>query len=64
MHPDIQHKIDELTDLIRAKSPKNAVGFTLEINYYECKASFDYRDADGLAKAGISMKNLAGIWVK
>lgn len=60
MIPEIQSKIDELVALIRSKSPTNAVGFNLFVNWSEHQAEYRYRDAENLKIVGISMRALDG----
>lgn len=60
MNPNIQQKIDELLEVVRKESPKNAVSFRLFANYFESEVSFDYFTN----KSTSTMKNLKGEWVK
>ena len=62
--PNIQEKIKELVELIRSNSPENAVGFILFLNSSEYTTEYQYRDAQGLKRDGISMMALNGEFIE
>ncbi len=64
MNEEIQTKINELKDAIKQFAPKEAVAFDLFMNDGEIEAKFRYRTAKSLKEDGISMRNLAGEFIK
>lgn len=64
MNQEIQNKVDELVALVRAKSPANAVSFSLFVNYSEYEAEYRYRNAEILKAEGVSMRALGGDFIR
>ncbi len=64
MHPEIEKKIQELSDALVRHAPANAVSFTLFTNAGELTTRFETRKPKQLRASGISMRNLAGNWVE
>ena len=63
MHPEIQKKIDELHAALIEHAPKNTVAFKLFVNCEETRIDMSSRTPDQLKKGGISMRNLAGVFI-
>ena len=60
---DIESKIRELVQYIRANSDEEAISFELLMNCKEHRYSFALRTPESLNSDGISMKNLRGQWI-
>jgi hypothetical protein len=64
MHQEIRKKIDELHDAIREHASTDAITFRLFISSEEINVDMAYRTPDQLKDAGISMRNLAGRFIR
>jgi hypothetical protein len=64
MNQEIEQKIQELNDALQKHAPANAVSFELFINASEVKATISARTLQQLKTDGISMRNLAGEFIK
>ncbi|CAB4171578.1 hypothetical protein UFOVP1007_50 [uncultured Caudovirales phage] len=64
MHPEIGKKISELNEALIEYAPYEAVSFHLFVNCEEVEASIKTRTPEQLKKAGISMRNLAGDFIR
>ena len=60
----IQTKIDELVSLVKQHAPTTATSFRLFQNCENYSAEYEFRTANQLRKAGISMRNLKGEFIK
>jgi hypothetical protein len=62
--PTISEAVKALVDALREHSPKDRVTFNLFVNCEEARITTSERSAEQLKAAGISMRNLAGNFIK
>lgn len=61
---EIQEKIEALIEQLKKDLPKNASFFALNVNSEGYKCIIQHRHPEELENTGISMKNIAGEWIK
>jgi len=64
MNIELETKIEELIALLQTTAPDKTVSFSLFVNAIEHETNFCYRLPKELKLAGISMRNLAGNFIK
>ncbi len=64
MHPEIEKKIAELSDVLTRFAPYEAVAFELFVNSEEVQSTFKIRTGAQLKRGEISMRNIAGAFIQ
>lgn len=64
MNSEIQQKLEELSFLIKRDMPKETTSVTVFFNFHEMRVSFSQKTPEQLKKQGISMRNVAGEWIR
>lgn len=64
MNDDIQIKLDLLIQELRKSAPKTATCVTIFVNASDATVKWSHRTPETLRAEGVSMRNLAGEFIK
>jgi hypothetical protein len=64
MTQEIKTKLNELAEILKKDMPKETTSVTIFINCEELRFETSQRMPEQLKQQGISMKNIAGDWIK
>jgi hypothetical protein len=64
MTKEINNKIEELKEIFARETANNVSSINIFINYKETKIEIIQRDPNQLKKDSVSMKNIAGEWIR
>lgn len=64
MHPEIAAAVEALRLAVQKNASPRAVAFRLFVNCEGCQTEFEERTPEGLRSGGISMRNIAGEFIK
>jgi hypothetical protein len=64
MHKDIELAYQNLIKAVREHSPKTATAVDIFIGVHDSEFNYRFESPEGLKYRGISMRNLAGEWIK
>lgn len=64
MNPEIQQKLKELSFLLKRDLPAETTSVTIFLNCEEMRINTSQRLPDQLKKQGVSMRNIAGEWIR
>ena len=64
MTQEIKTKLNELAEILKKDMPKETTSVNIFINCEELRFETSQRMPEQLKQQGISMKNIAGEWIK
>lgn len=64
MHPEIEKAYNDLIKAVQQNAPKTAVAAEIFISFSSSEFNYRFESPEGLKYRGVSMRNLAGEWIK
>jgi hypothetical protein len=64
MTKEINQKLEELKEIFARETASNVTSINIFINYQSAKIEIIQRDSIQLKKDSVSMKNIAGEWIR